>query len=163
MIPVVIIFSFLLDGIFSMFVGIDSYFNSVFSLMSLIIVYPYFNKKNNSYFKLCFLVGLFYDLVYTDTIVFNAFIFLLLGLIIVKLNEILGNNPVNNSLMAIIIIIVFRLVTYFFLILTENIAISKSLLFESIYTSLVSNIIYIILIFIITDKISKKLKIRKTT
>lgn len=163
MIPIVIIVSFLLDGIFSNFISLDSNFNALFSLMSLIIVYPYFNKKNSFFLKICFLTGFFYDFVYTDTIIFNAFIFLLIGIIIIKLNELLGNNPLNNSLMAVIIISLFRCTTYFFLTLTANVITSKEVLLDAITSSLLSNIIYIIIIFIITDNISKKLKIRKTT
>ena len=163
MIPIVIIISFFFDGIFSMMVNADTIFNSLFTLMALILIYPYFNKKNANYYKVCFLTGLFFDLVYTDTIIFNAFLFNLIGIIIVKLNELLANNPFNNSLMAVILIALFRLVTYFFLFLTGNIEFSYAILFKGIYSSLISNIVYVSLGYMITDAISRKLKIRKTT
>lgn len=163
MILIIIILSFFLEGIFSNLVPTDMFLSPLFTLMSLILIYPYFNKHNGSYYKVCFLTGLLYDLVYTDTIVFNAFIFCLIGLIIVKLNNVLANNYLNNSLMAVIVIALFRIVTYFFLLLTGNMSFDFMILLKSVYSSLISNILYVCLGYIITDSISRKLKIQKTS
>lgn len=163
MIPIILIFSFLFEGLYSSLVRTDTFLCPLFTLVSLILIYPYFNKKNNGYYKICFLVGFLYDLIYTDTIIFNAFIFVLLGFVIVKLNGILANNYVNNSIMALVIIIIFRSITYFALFLTDNMEFSYQVLFAGIYNSLFSNIIYVSFGYILTDSISRKLKIQKST
>lgn len=163
MIPVILIISFFFEGVFSSIVPSHTIFSPLFTLMAIILVYPYFNKRNSSYYKVCFVVGLFYDLIYTDTIVFNAFLFVLMGIIIVKLNDLLANNYLNSGLMAIIIIVLYRLITYLFLVLTGNINFSFMILFKSIYESLLANVIYIMIMYGITDYISRKFKITKTT
>jgi rod shape-determining protein MreD len=162
MIPIILIVSFFLEGIYSCFISSDGIFISLFSLVSLIIVYPYFNKKNSSYYKCCFLTGLFYDLVYTDTIVFNAFIFTLMGFIIVKMNNIISNSYINSAIMSIIVIVLYRCIVYAFLIITDNYTFTFDILLKGIYTSLLANIIYATLSFIITDFCSTKLKIKKS-
>jgi len=163
MIPGILIFSFLFEGLFSCLVRTDTFLCPLFTLASLILIYPYFNKKNSNYYKICFLVGLLYDLIYTDTIIFNAFIFVLIGFVIVKLNTLLANNYVNNSIMIFIIIIIFRCITYFSLFLTDNIEFSYHVLFMGIYNSLFSNIIFVSFGYILTDFISRKFKIQKST
>ena len=163
MILAIIIISFFLEGIFSTMVGAHTIFCPLFTLMSIILVYPYFNKRNSSYYKTCFIVGLFYDLVYTDTIVFNAFLFVLMGIVIVKLNDVFANNYLNSGIMATLVIILYRVITYLFLVLTGNINFSFMILFKSIYESLLANIIYIMVVYGITDYLSKKFKITKTT
>ena len=163
MVLALLIISFFLESIFSNIVPTHTIFSPLFTLMSIILIYPYFNKKNSSYYKTCFIIGLFYDLVYTDTIVFNAFLFVLMGLIIVKLNDLFANNYLNSGLMATIVIILYRIITYLFLILTGNINFSLIILFKSIYESLIANIIYIMVMYGITDYLSRKFKITKTT
>ena len=93
----------------------------LFTIMSLILVYPYFKGNHEKYFLICFLTGLCYDLIYTDMIVINAILFLCIGLITAKLNQIFSNNTVNVSIMAIICIIFYRTVMYGLLLITGNI------------------------------------------
>jgi len=162
MIVAVIIISFILDSIVSNFISLNSLFMPLFTLMSLIIVYPYFNGKIKYYLVTCFITGLCYDLIYTDTIVIHGFLFLLTGFIITRLNLIFSNNYLNVIIMAIITIIFYRVVSYGLLLITNNIPFSFVILLKSIYHSLILNIIFIFLAFMITDRISFKFKIKKS-
>lgn len=161
MIPSVIIISFVLDSIVSNIVSLNSWFIPLFTLMSLIIAYPYFNGNIKNYFITCFITGLFYDLIYTDTIIIHAFLFVLIGFIITRLNLIFSNNYLNVMIMAIICIILYRFISYGLLLITNNISFNFTLLLKSIYHSLILNMIYVAGVFILTDKISLKLKIKK--
>ena len=133
----------------------------LFTIMSLILVYPYFKGNQEKYFLICFLAGLCYDFIYTDMIVINAILFLCIGIITAKLNLLFSNNTVNVSIMAIICIVFYRTVMYGLLLITGNIDLGFIILFRSIYRSILLNIFYIVLGFIITDRISKKFKIKK--
>jgi len=161
MIAIVLIISFVLDSLISNFIPLNSIFMPLFTLMSLIIIYPYFNNHKTKYLLICFVTGLFYDLIYTNTIVIHAFLFLVIGFIIIRLNLILSNNYLNVAIMALIIIIIYRIIAYGLLLITANIDFNFMTLFKSIYSSLILNLIYIVLTFIITDKIATKLKIRR--
>lgn len=156
-----VIISFFLDSILTILIPIDSIFLPLFSLISLIIIYPYFHKEENSYLKFSFLLGLTYDVVYTDTIFLNAFIFLLISLGIRFIHEYISNNAFNVSIMSLFTIIIYRFLTYFVLVMINYLSYDFNTLLVSIYSSLIINIIYGILLYLITDFISKKYKIDK--
>ncbi len=162
MIIIVLIISFILDSLISNFIPLNSILMPLFTLMSLIIIYPYFNNHKNKYLLACFTTGFCYDLIYTNTIIIHAFLFLVIGFIIIRLNLILSNNYVNVAIMAIIIIIIYRIIAYGLLLITANITFKFFTLFKSIYSSLILNIIYVVLLFVITDRIATKLKIRRS-
>ncbi len=163
MIPIILIISFLLDSIVSNFISFDSLFQPLFTLMALIIIFPYFisHKGNQNYLLTCFITGICYDLIYTDTLVIHGFLFLLIGYIIMKLNLVLASNCLNDIIIGVIIIIFYRLIMYALLLITANISFDIFAIIKGIYSSLILNIIYIFLVFLITDKISDKMKIRR--
>ena len=92
-------------------------FESLFTLISLIIIYPYFHNKERNYFILSFLIGLLYDIVYTNTFLFNAIMFLIIAYIIKKINSYISNNYINVAIISLIIIIIYRLIVYLVLCL----------------------------------------------
>ncbi len=162
MVLIVIISSFILDSIMSNFISLNSYFTPLFTLMSLIIVYPYFKGNQLRFLGVCFLTGVFYDLIYTDTIVIHGFLFLMIGFVITKLNLILANNYLNVMIMAVICIIFYRFVAYGLLLITANVSFNWLAVLKSIYHSLIANVIFVALVYVITDKISLKFKIHKS-
>ena len=157
---IIIIISFFLDSIISNLIGLNSIFMPLCTLMSLIIIYPYYKFKND-FLITSFITGVCYDLIYTNTIVVHGFLFLIMAFIIIELNIVLSNNYINVAIMGIVLIIVYRSLTYGFLLITGNISFDILALFKSIYSSVIINVIYVSLAYIITDMISIKLKIRK--
>ncbi len=156
---IIVIISFILDNIFSRLIKYSNLLYPLFSLLSLILIYPYFNRKDNNYYIFSFIFGLIYDITYTDTIFLSAFIFLsisyLLRLIFNKFNY----NYLSVLLSSIFIIIYFRLVTYLILVLLNYLNFNIITLISSIYSSLILNIIYILLVYIL---LNKKILIFKT-
>ena len=152
MIVLVSMISFFLDGILSKYINPTSLFLPLFTIVALIIIYPYFNNNNFKYFRYISLIGLLYDITYYNTIFYNFFLFLILGFIIGLFNYFLSNNLYTNILILVVIIIIYRLFT-FLVVLNNN---NWYDLLESIYNSLILNIIYCIIIYIITEIYSRK-------
>ena len=156
------VISFLLDGVFSNVITIhNNMLIPLLSVMSLIIIYPYFKKDDIKYLEYVFIYGLIYDLVYTDTLILNAIIFTFIGLIIIGINIIISNNYLNIVLISFLVIISYRIMTYFILVFTRYLEFNINDLLRSITSSLLLNIIYVILMFLITDYISNKYDIKK--
>lgn len=145
MIYIVLLFSFYLDGILS-YINIAS----LTTLLSLIIIYPYLINHKKKYFIICFIVGLLYDIAYTNTFLLNASIFLLLGYLI-------STNIVNNTIItSITIITIYRILTFLLLVFINYLEFNINILFNSIIYSLPFNIIYFFLIYKIFRGIYRK-------
>ena len=156
------VISFLLDGVFSNVITIhNNMLIPLLSVMSLIIIYPYFKKDDIKYLEYIFIYGLIYDLVYTDTLILNAIVFTFIGLIIIGINIIISNNYLNISLIAFLVIISYRIITYFILVFTKYLEFDFAVLLKGITSSLLLNIIYAILLYLFTDIISNRFDIKK--
>ncbi|MBP3461359.1 MAG: rod shape-determining protein MreD [Bacilli bacterium] len=157
MIILILIISFYLEGILSNIGNILP----LFTLISLIIIYPYLYNLKKDYYKICFIIGLLYDVAYTDTLFLNAFIFLIIGFFIIKINIIMTNNIFNVALISLIVVILYRILVFIILIFINYIDIDINSFFVSIINSLFINILYGMLLYKITDLISKKKGIYK--
>ena len=129
MIVLIAMVSFFLDGILSRYILQDSLFLPLFTIVSLIIIYPYFNNDNFRYFRFISIIGLLYDITY---------------------------------LMSIISIVLYRVITFLITIIFNSKNYSLSDLLKSIYNSLILNIIYCIVIYVVTELYSKKNKILRS-
>jgi len=69
-----IFLSFLLEGFFTNLVSLNSIFIPLFTLTSLIMLYPFFDINNNShkYIIVAIVFGLLYDIVYTNSSFINT-------------------------------------------------------------------------------------------
>lgn len=148
----IVIVSFLLDSIISNFVGIHSNICiPLFTLTSLVIIFTYYNREKE-YFKLCLFIGILYDIVFTNTLFINAGLFLIVGFITKILNYYLSNNVINNTIMLIINIFVYRFIMFSILVLANITNFDFFLFFESFYSSLLLNIIYSVIIYLTLEK-----------
>ena len=83
MILIVLIISFLLDGFLLSNINSNSFLFPLCSLMALIIIYPFFKKHDyNKFLIVSGIMGMFYDLVYMNTLLLNIGVFLLMAIII---------------------------------------------------------------------------------
>lgn len=162
LISIVLIVSFFLEGFTSNMVSINTtLFVPLFSIVSLLIVYPYFIHDKNTFLKSCFALGLFYDLVYTDTLIINACVFVIVGLFIRMLNSWFSNHAISLLLMISLTIIFYRIIMYVVLVIVGFIPFEWYMLILSISSSFVLNVIYGEILYLITDFISKKYHIKK--
>ena len=161
MIVFVSVLSIILDIIISKYVSNDSLFIPLFTIISLIIIYPYFHKPYK-YFKYCANLGILYDIAYTNTLFYNFFIFILLGFIISFFYYLFSNTLNITILISIITIVSYRIINLLFFIIFKKIDFNFDIFLKSIYSSLIINIIYCILGYILTKKYSKKHNILRT-
>ena len=155
MIVFVTVLSFLLDGIITKYISTNTIFLPLLTVMSLIIIYPYF-KEPYKYFRYCSILGILYDIVYTNTIFYNFFIFILLGLIITFFYYIFSNRLLNTIVLGFIIIIVYKFINYVFILIIKNNNLNFKVLLTNIFNSLLLNILFLILGFTFTKYYSKK-------
>lgn len=159
---IILLISFILQGMLSNFINIDtSIFNLLLPIIALIITYPFFCKNLSRYLIYAGIYGFLYDLIYTDTLILYAGLFVIIAFIISLLNIIFSNNIINIGFISGLVIIIYRIISYTILVIINYIPFDMNLLFHSIYSSLVINILYAIILYFISDKISYKYHIEK--
>lgn len=161
MIVTVIIVSFLLDGVLSNLISINSLFVPFFSLVCLLVLYPYFNGNIKNFITVSALVGLFYDIIYTDSIFVNTFAFLALSLFIVKINEYVNSNILNICNLSVIIIFIYRVFSYLILCMVGYSNFDFNTLIRGIYSSLIINVLYTAVLFKLTNYLCEKYKLKR--
>lgn len=159
MIYLILLISFFLDGIISFVFNNNILFNSLFSLMSLIVVFRYYKRREDiKYLITISLFGLLVDIIYTDTLFLNAGIYLIIGVVIVKYYKFFTYNLLNSMVLSFIIISLYRLLSFLVLSNAGIVSINFYKLLESIYSSLFLNLIYISCFFLRRRKYKKYLE-----
>ena len=124
-------------------------------------------KNKKLYFIIITLLGLIYDILYSDIFLINTYFFLLQGLFLQALYKNKEQTPLNVSLISILTFIFYDIYIFFTLILLKEETFKITELYYKISHSLILNIIYITLslvilksrIFTYKNKIKKKKKI----
>ena len=156
MIVFISIVSFFLDGILSKYISLNSIFLPLFTIVSLVIIYPYFNNNIYRYLKFVAIIGILYGITYLDTVFFNFFIFMILGIIICFINYLLSVNLYSIILTTSISIIMYRLIIFLFVLFFKNHDLNFLNLLVMISKSLILNIIYSIIIYLMSESYSNK-------
>ena len=161
MIYFIIIFSFLFEAAFSNIITLNSVFTPLFLITSLVILYPYFNNRNFNFIVVCLLCGLFYDIIFSNSAFVNTISFTVCGAFIILGYNYVNYNILSSNFFNIIIIIFYRVVSYLLLCILDYTSFNEIHLLEGIYNSLLVNVVYGIIIFILVDKLAKIFQIRK--
>ena len=159
---IIIIVSLLLDGILSNFLPYLytnlSIFTPLFTLVSIFMIYPFFKKKEKTYFILIFIVGIIYDLLYTNLLFFNGVLFITIGLLIKYIYKTYEITPLRLILYIIILITSYEFLTSLVLLIYNVVEFTFYKVFYKIINSLVLNIIYSEIIYLIIKIIPNKYK-----
>jgi len=162
---IVLVISFIFDGLISNFLPYQinqiNFLKPMFTISSLILIYPYFNKNDIKFYKVGTICGLFYDIVYTNTFPLNTLLFFILSIFIKMINNILSNNFINIIIMTIFTITVFEFLNYSILNIINYAHITIYEMFYKVANSLLLNVIYVLLGNFILNNISKKYKIKR--
>ena len=161
MIYIILIFSFLFDAMFSNIVSINSFLIPLFLLTSLSILYPYFKNKYMTFFLVSIICGFFYDITLTNTPFINTITFGICSILIIIVYNYINYNIINSNLINIIIIIFYRIISYLFICIVDFVKFNEVILMKGIYNSIIINVIYGIVIYIIIDLISKIFRIKR--
>ena len=146
------IISFYLDGMLSLFMSKDSIFLPLFTILSLIEVYPLLKNKNKL-MMIGIIFGFLYDVVYTQTLFMNTITYFLISLIIIEVFKVLRYNSFNSLMLSITVIVIYRIISYAFFFVLFDVNLNLRLLFKSIYSSLLLNILYVIVFNIVYYKL----------
>ncbi len=159
---IIVIISILLDGILSNFLPYLytdlSIFTPLLTLISIFMIYPFFKKKEKKYFIIIFIIGIIYDLLYTNLLFFNGVIFVSIGLLIRYIYKTYEITPLRLVLYLIILITSYETLTSIILLIYNVVPVTFYKLFYKIINSLLLNIIYGELIYLIIKILPKKYK-----
>ena len=155
---VILVVSFILESAISNFFPVNSLFVSLFSLTEILAIYPLFEDEKRKYFLAAFLLGLAYDLIYTDTIIFEAFLFLFIAYLVTVLRTVLSDNFLNSIVILLVCIVAYRTINYFSLIITGNLDFNLHNYLASIYKSIILNVIYCLALNPIVNFIKRRKK-----
>lgn len=158
-----VIFSFLLDSIISNFIPFNlidpSYLKTIYSIISLVILYNYFDNQQK-YLSIVIILGIFFDIVYTNTFILNIVIFLIIYFILSKLDYLITTNIVTINIKSIVCISLYHILTYIILLLSNYNSYSIKLLFIILLRSLIMTIIYTTISYLIFNKIYDNKRIK---
>ena len=149
-----IILSFFLDGVLSIYAE-GTLFLPLLTIMSLVITGPYIESKKK-YYIMAGVMGLMYDIIYTETPFINMIFFIIIAFAIKYFIKYINNHAINNAILGLLIIVIYRLGTYMFLNMLGYIVFDPNELWVTIYSSLITNVIYIVLTSLIISKTKNK-------
>ena len=139
------IFSFLIDAIMSNFVNTlminPSYFRTIYSVISLVIIYNYFDN-DNKYLKILVILGILFDIVYTNTFLLNVFIFLVIYFIIRGINNYIPNNLFTINIKSLLAIMTYHVLSFLILLLAHYESYTVNHLFLILTRSIIMTVIY---------------------
>lgn len=160
---VILIASFLLDGILSNFcfyVTNDLYWlYPLFTLMSIWLICPMYQKEKHKYYITAFIMGLLYDLFYTNLLFTNAILFLGIAVIFHWLYQKIRINWFTNIIVMIFQIIFYQCCYAGLLVIFNVVPISLDDIFYLIFHSLLLNIIYGMFIYGICHLLPRKRRV----
>ena len=156
-----VIISFLLDGIFFSSLNSNTLFCPLFSILSILIIYPMLISDNNKYYIICGILGILYDICYANTLFLHFFIFIGFGIFVSFLFRKVSVNVLNTYLIGISGIVLYRLFHALFFVGLFFSNWSLNLLLKSIFSSIIINSIYLLCFYFIAKKIRINLRKKK--
>ena len=158
-----IIISFILDSLISNLLPFNlvnpSYFKTIYSIISLVIIYNYFDNKTK-YLSILIILGIFFDIVYTNTFILNVVIFLIIYIILSSLDYLIPNNIITINIKSITCISSYHILTYIILLLSNYNNYSIKLLGLILIRSIIMTIIYTTISYLIINKIYDNKRIK---
>ena len=159
-----LIVSFVLENvmasIFPATLGSVSYFTTIYTIIALVVIYPYFANEKK-YYILVIIFGALFDILYTSTLLINVVFFLLIAVIIKVLNTIMSDNIFTTNVISIISIIIYHLLSFVILNLETSQTYSLILLGKIITHSILMTIIYTTISYVIIKLIYNKLDMKQ--
>lgn len=159
---IIIIISLILDGVITNFLPymIDNLtlFTPLTTVVCIFLIYPLYHHEEKKYFIVSFIIGIIYDLLYTNLLFFNAFIFLLIAFITMKIYKNFNVDYLKLIPYIIIVITMYECITSGIFIIFNLVPITIQKIIYKILHSLVFNIIYAEVIYLIINNIPKKYK-----
>ena len=154
-----IVISLLLDGISSYFLPYLpndlSLLTPMLTVVTIFLIYPFYRKQEKKYFLIVFITGL---ILYTNLLFFNATLFLIIGIVSKYIYKNYEPNYLNLIIQIALIITIYELVTALIIIVFNLVPITLTKVLYKISHSLILNILYSEILFLIITKMPKSYK-----
>ena len=163
-VSIYLVLSFLLESISSLYIRYSlinpSIFMTLYVVIGLVVVYPYFiNKKKYMYLVIIF--GILFDAIYTNTILINLVIFILIYLFNRLLDEVLPNNIFVINIKSYLAVILYYTLTYVIMVLTNYANYPISMLFRVYYSNIIMSIIYTTVSYIVLKILTNEFNVKE--
>ena len=159
---ILIVISILLDGILTNYlpylVNDLSLFTPLLTVVTISLLYPYYRKKERYFFIMIFITGIVYDLLYTNLLFFNGLLFLLIAYVSKIIYRNYKINYFKLIIYIVLIITIYESLTGIILFIFNLVPVTFYKVGYKIVHSLLLNIIYAELLFLIINKLPKKYK-----
>lgn len=162
----IIISSFILDIILSNVLpfmkGDLSIFTSLFVPITIYLIYPFYKNQELKYYIESFIIGIVYDLIFTNLLFFDGVIFLIISLVSVKIYKNFIVDKYKNIMYVFLIIILYEfLVASIFLIFNLVPICFYDFVYKISHTLLI-NVVYGFLLYEIIGSGSRQKKLFRT-
>lgn len=162
----IIISSFILDIILSNVLpfmkGDLSIFTSLFVPITIYLIYPFYKNQELRYYIESFIIGIIYDLIFTNLLFFDGVIFLIISLVSVKIYKNFIVDKYKNIMYVFLIIILYEfLVASIFLIFNLVPICFYDFIYKISHTLLI-NVVYGFLLYEIIGSGSRQKKLFRT-
>ena len=141
---IVTLISFILENVCSIFILNNTNFFNVFFVLTSLILFNKLIKDKNNYYILSIVIGFIYDISFNGIIGFNLLTFFLSAIFFRNIQCVFKSNI--EILNYIYFFIFYRLISYIILLLIGYFSFDFYYLLKSIYSSIVLNLIYILLL-----------------
>lgn len=158
-----LIISFMLDNfmsnIFPSTLSNISFFTTIYIVISLVVIYPYFSNEKK-YYLLLIIFGVFFDVLYTGTFILNMVIFLCIGFCVKMFNNVFPENIITTNVISFISVCLYHVLSFVILSLVSSVSYDIMLLISIIIHSFIMTILYTSVSYFCMKYIYKKFNIR---
>ena len=162
----IIISSFILDIILSNVLpfmkGDLSNFTSLFVPITIYLIYPFYKNQELRYYIESFIIGIIYDLIFTNLLFFDGVIFLIISLVSVKIYKNFIVDKYKNIMYVFLIIILYEFLVVSIFLIFNLVPISFYDFIYKILHTLLINVVYGFLLYEIIGGGSKQKKLFRT-
>lgn len=159
---IIIIISIILDGLLTNYLPYSvndlSFFTPLLTVVSIFIIYPLNRKKETKFFILIFIIGIIYDLLYTNLLFLNGLLFVLIALISKVIYKNFETSYFKLIIYTILLIIIYESAYAGILFIYRIVPVTLYKLFYKITHTILLNIIYVELLYYIIKHLPKKYK-----
>ena len=156
--------SFFIQGISSNLIGYTtesiSMFYTIYTLITLMIIYPHFENQNK-FLLLLVIFGLLTDLIYSNTFIFNTCLFYM----IYKANKVFHfffpYNLLTINISNLLWVYLYHIITFLFLVLLNFDHYSISILLKILLNSTIMTIIYTTIIYWIINLVKQRFELKE--
>lgn len=162
----IIISSFILDIILSNVLpfmkGDLSIFTSLFVPITIYLIYPFYKNQELRYYIESFIIGIIYDLIFTNLLFFDGIIFLIISLVSVKIYKNFIVDKYKNIMYVFLIIILYEFLVASIFLIFNLVPISFYDFIYKISHTLLINVVYGFLLYEIIGSGSRQKKLFRT-